>query len=57
MGKYFQISVAADVPLRGYLPNRRVGGVVLLDLFLDEIVPALEWTPFGKRHRHDEDKD
>jgi hypothetical protein len=57
MGKYFQISVAVDLPLRGYLPNRRVGGVVLLDLFLDEIVPALEWTPFGKRHQHDEDKD
>ena len=51
--QYFQISAAADVPLRGYLPSRRVGAVVLFDLFLDELVPALGWTPFGKHHHHD----
>lgn len=54
MGKYFEISVAADVPVRGYQPSRRVGGVVLFDLFLDEIVPGFSWTPFGKRHHRDD---
>jgi hypothetical protein len=53
--KYFQISAAADVPLRGYLPSRRVGAVVLFDLFLNEVVPALRWTPFGKHHQHDDE--
>ncbi len=57
MGKYFQISVAADLPLRGAGPRQRVGAVILLDLFLDEIHPAFRWTPFGKRHRHHEDED
>ncbi len=57
MGKYFQFSIAADLPLRGYLPGHRIGGVFLLDLFLDEIHPAFGWTPFGKRHRHHEDHD
>ena len=55
MGKYFQISAAADIPLTGYLPQQRAGGVVLLDLFLDEIVPAFAWTPFGKHHHHREE--
>lgn len=55
MGNYFQLSVAADIPLTGYLPKRRVGGMVQLDFFLDEIAPAFSWTPFGKRHHHDED--
>jgi hypothetical protein len=54
VGKYFQISAAADVPIRGYLPSRRVGAVVLFDLFLNEVVPAFRWTPFGKHH-HDDD--
>ncbi len=57
MGKYFQISTAADLPLRGAGPRQRVGAVILLDLFLDEIHPAFGWTPFGKKHRHEEDKD
>ncbi len=57
MGKYFQFSVAADLPLRGYLPGHRIGGVFLLDLFLDEIYPAFGWTPFGKCHHHHEDSD
>lgn len=55
VGKFFQISAAADVPLRGYLPSRRVGAVVLFDLFLNEVVPAFGWTPFGKHH-HDDDE-
>ena len=55
VGKYFQISAAPDVPLRGYLPSRRVGAVVLFDLFLNEIVPAFGWTPFGKHHHHDDE--
>jgi hypothetical protein len=52
MGNYFQVTVAADIPLTGYLPERRVGGVVQLDFFLDEIAPAFGWTPFGKRRHH-----
>jgi len=55
VGKYFQISAAADVPLRGYLPSGRVGAVVLFDLFLNEVVPAFGWTPFGKHHHHDDE--
>src|SRR5215469_904278 len=55
VGKYFQISAGADVPLRGYLPSRRVGAVVLFDLFLNEVVPAFGWTPFGKHHHHDDE--
>jgi hypothetical protein len=55
VGKYFQISAASDVPLRGYLPSRRVGAVVLFDLFLNEVVPAFGWTPFGKHHHHDDE--
>lgn len=52
MGKYFQLSLAADLPLRGYQGPHRTGAVILLDLFLDELHPAFGWTPFGKRHRH-----
>ncbi len=54
MGKYFQLSLAADLPLRGYQRPRRTGAVILLDLFLDELHPAFGWTPFGKRHGHAE---
>ncbi len=57
MGKYFQISAAADLPIRGAGPRQRVGAVILVDWFLDEIHPAFGWTPFGKKHRHDEDKE
>ncbi len=58
MGKYFQLSLAADVPLRGYQGPRRTGAVMLLDLFLDELHPAFGRTPFGKRHGHaDHDED
>ena len=56
VGKYFQISAAADVPLRSYLPSRRVGAVVLFDLFLKELAPAFGWTPFGKHHQHDDEQ-
>lgn len=55
IGKFFQISAAADVPLRSYVPRRRLGAVVLFDLFLDEVVPAFGWTPLGK-HRQGEDE-
>jgi hypothetical protein len=55
VGKFFQISTAADVPLRGYLPKRRLGAVVLFDLFLNEVLPGFGWTPFGKRPHHDDD--
>lgn len=56
MGKYFQVSVAADVPVGSLSrPRHRVGTVFLLDLFLDEISPCFGWTPFGKKHPHHED--
>ncbi len=57
MGKYFQVSAAADLPLRGAGSRQRVGAVILVDWFLDEIHPAFGWTPFGKKHRRDEHKD
>ena len=41
VGKFFQISTAAGVPLRGYLPRRGVGAVVLFDLFLNKVVLLL----------------
>ncbi len=54
MGKYFQLSLAADSPLNRYRGPHRTGGVILLDLFLDELHPAFGWTPFGKRHRRED---
>ncbi len=54
MGKYFQLSLAADSPVNGYLGPHSTGGVILLDLFLDELHSAFGWTPFGKRHRQEE---
>jgi len=54
-GKFLQISAATDVPLRGYLPRQRIGGVILFDLFLNEVLSAFGWTPLGKRlHREHE---
>jgi hypothetical protein len=35
MGKYFQISAAADLPIRGAGPRQQVGAVILVDWFLD----------------------
>ena len=52
MGKYAQVSVAADIPLpaSGFQP-RHVGAVIQLDWFLDEIFPPFGWTPFGRHAR------
>ena len=51
MGKYAQISIAADIPLEGTgIAQRHVGASILLDWFLDEILPQFEWTPSGKHH-------
>jgi hypothetical protein len=54
MGKYAQVSLAADVPLQGCgLGSNRHGGVfILIDWYLDEIVPGINWTPFGRHHQH-----
>lgn len=56
MGKYAEVSVAADIPLRipGAGPQPQHSGVVVLvDWFLDDILPQLSWTPFGRsRHNH-----
>jgi hypothetical protein len=55
MGKYAQVSVAADCPINmpGIAGRRQVGASVLVDWFLDDIFSPLSWTPFGKRHRGD----
>ncbi len=49
MGSYFQISAAWERVVSGP-PGiiGRSGGVILGDLFLDDIVPALRWTPWGQ---------
>ena len=51
MGKYIQVSFAADIPLQSDGVDRHRGFCASLDWFLDEIIPAMEWTPFG-RHNH-----
>ena len=54
MGKYVQISLAADIPLQSEgseIPRHR-GFCASLDWFLDEILPALNWTPFGQHRSH-----
>lgn len=57
MGKYAQVSLAADIPLQGEElgPNRHVGVYLVVDWFLDDIVPAFHWTPFGNHHVRDEE--
>lgn len=57
MGKYAQVSLAADLPLNapGLGSNRHAGAFILIDWYLDEIFPRLGWTPFGRHHRHHED--
>ncbi|MGE5327577.1 MAG: hypothetical protein ACM3NO_11105 [Deltaproteobacteria bacterium] len=55
MGKYAQVSVAADLPVRTPgMVRPHTGASILVDWFLDEIVPPLNWTPFGKQHHHDD---
>jgi hypothetical protein len=48
MGKYAQVSVAADVPLQPGIATRHTGVVVLVDWFLDDIFRGFSWTPFGR---------
>ncbi len=54
MGKYVQVSVAADIPIQhprfGDRPHR--GVCFSFDWFLDEILPRMDWTPFGRRAHH-----
>lgn len=53
MGKYAQVSVAADLPVRvPGLQRPHTGASILVDWFLDEIIPTFNWTPFGKQHHH-----
>jgi hypothetical protein len=56
MGKYVQVSLAADVPLQGsgLGLHRHAGAFILVDWFLDEIFPRINWTPFGHHHHPDE---
>ncbi len=49
MGRYLQVSVAADINLTGPAGARHHGVTVLADWFLDEILPGFGKTPFGPR--------
>ena len=51
MGKYVQVSVAADVNLAAPAGARRHGITVLADWFIDEFLPGFGKTPFGRRGR------
>lgn len=52
MGKYAEVSLAVDIPLRAPgLGPRHAGAVVLVDWFLNEILPSFDWTPLGRRAR------
>ncbi len=56
MGSVFQVSIAGQFSLNraaatsisnvGSVPNSHGGVLFLLDIFLDEIFPAVAWTPF-----------
>ncbi len=49
MGKYVQISLAADIPIQGpAIADRHTGACIMVDWFLDEIFPWFGWTPFGR---------
>jgi hypothetical protein len=52
MGKYAQVSLAADLPLDGpgLASNRHAGVFFLIDWYLDDIFPRLAWTPFGHHY-------
>jgi hypothetical protein len=57
MGKYAQVSIAADIPIQYPSVRERPhkGFFLTIDWFLDEIIPGISWTPFGnKSHRHHE---
>lgn len=49
MGQYFQLSAAWEHVVSGPpgWPSRS-GGVILMDLFLDDIMPKIGWTPWGQ---------
>jgi len=53
MGKYVQVSVAADAPISapGLAGRRHAGASILVDWFLDDLFPPFRWTPFGKHHK------
>ncbi len=54
MGMFAQVSFAADIPIQlgGFAVRRHPGICAAVDWYLDEIFPALNWTPFGRHHRH-----
>jgi hypothetical protein len=52
MGKYLQVSMAANIPVQSPgMEHPHTGASVQVDWFLDEIIPPFTWTPFG-RHPH-----
>ncbi len=55
MGKYAQVSLAADIPIQylSFQTPPHKGFIFAVDWFLDEIFPGMNWTPFGRKpHRH-----
>jgi len=47
LGEYFEVSFGAQVALNGAAPTGdRVAVIGLVEVFYDEIVPALGWKPF-----------
>lgn len=56
MGKYVQVSVGANLPVQSPgMEHPNAGASVLVDWFLDELVPSFNCTPFAgpRHHAHD----
>lgn len=52
VGKYAQVSIGAELPLRSPgIGAPHPGVIVLVDWFVDEIFPRFSWTPFGRASR------
>lgn len=47
MNYYLELSIATQFPMnRATVPNNHAAIIGLLDLFIDDIVPQTNWTPF-----------
>jgi len=48
MNYYIEISVGTQLALnQATVPNNHSTFIALLDLFIDDIIPATNWTPFN----------
>jgi len=48
MNYYIEISVGTQLALnQATAPNNHSTFIALLDLFIDDIIPATNWTPFN----------